>query len=662
MSGQAVVRPGPGRYDRWLIGLALVMLVALLLPDAMSSIRSDYFVALHSVMEMASIVVAVLVFGVVWHSETPRRPVAVMWLACALFASAWLDLAHVMSYPGMPDFVTPAGPEKAIFFWLASRLMVAGTFLAATYMAASTVDRLPYRLLAGYLLGVVAVCWLVLFHQDVLPHTFIPGQGLTPLKVGMEWLVIGLLALTAWRCRGSTGVALPFDASALFAAAVASILSELCFSLYLSVSDAYNLLGHIFKVIAYGLLYRAMFVANVQAPYRALKARGEELAAAHERFRGLVESSPDWLWEVDARGVYTYASPQVRGMLGYGPEEVLGRTPFDFMAPDEADRVRCSFEAMARLQQPFYGLENRNLRKDGAEVVLETSGVPILDEYGAFIGYRGADRDVTERKQAETERDMLERQLHQAQKMEALGRLTGGIAHDFNNLLGSILGYANLALVRLAGAQDGKPTQYLRHVVTASERARDLIAKMLAYSRGQAGDQVVDLAPAPLLRETLKLLDSAMPAGIERVIRVDDQTPAIRINAVEFQQVLINLLVNARDAVGEAGRIEIGLAYAAEVAGLCALCQRAVAGEYVVLEVTDSGAGIAPESLGRVFDPFFTTKEVGQGSGLGLSVVQGIVKNADGHVLVHSWPGRGSTFRVLFPPAGAGAGQAGDTG
>jgi CheY-like chemotaxis protein len=215
------------------------------------------------------------------------------------------------------------------------------------------------------------------------------------------------------------------------------------------------------------------------------------------------------------------------------------------------------------------------------------------------------------------------------------------------------MGYSNLALTRLVPDKESKLAQYLGRVVTASERARDLIAKMLAYSRTQSTGQVGDLLPAPVVKEVSHMLSATIPSTMELALFVDDRTPAIRVDAVDLQQILVNLAINARDAIGEVGRIEIGLGPSTEVGGICALCQETVMGEFVALEVIDSGDGIAPENLGRIFDPFFTTKEVGKGSGLGLSMVQGIVKKSGGHVLIHSRPGQGTVFRILFPLAGA---------
>jgi signal transduction histidine kinase len=234
-------------------------------------------------------------------------------------------------------------------------------------------------------------------------------------------------------------------------------------------------------------------------------------------------------------------------------------------------------------------------------------------------------RDIVERKQ-------LEQQLQQAQKMEALGQLTGGIAHDFNNILAAILGYSNLALERCVLSPSDKLAHYLGEVVTASERARDLIAKMLAYSRTSSS---VHSAPLDLGREinnAMDMLSVAIPAGIEVTTTIEAPLPLVRIDPIELQQVLVNLIVNARDAIGEQGRIDISLRRIKINQAICAICSGPIDGEYVALEIKDSGDGIPANLQHRIFDPFFTTKEIGKGSGLGLSVVQGILLKNNAHI------------------------------
>jgi nitrogen-specific signal transduction histidine kinase/CheY-like chemotaxis protein len=258
-------------------------------------------------------------------------------------------------------------------------------------------------------------------------------------------------------------------------------------------------------------------------------------------------------------------------------------------------------------------------------------------------------RDITERRRAETERQALEAQLRQAQKMEAIGHLTGGIAHDFNNILTSILGYIVLARERDPAAADGKLVQYLDQAQRASLRARDLIQQMLTFSRGKRVEpRPLDLPS--LVRDALKLIGATLPSSLVVGVDIERRVPAVMADPVQAEQVLLNLLINARDAMGGTGAVEVGVGLDEHAGVACASCRKPIEGRYVALAVRDSGPGIAPEVFDRIFDPFFTTKGVGKGSGMGLSTVHGIVHEYGGHIAVDTAPDAGTTFRVLFPP------------
>lgn len=265
------------------------------------------------------------------------------------------------------------------------------------------------------------------------------------------------------------------------------------------------------------------------------------------------------------------------------------------------------------------------------------------------------------------ERLQLQRQLQQAQKMEAIGQLTGGIAHDFNNILASILGFTGLALERHVRDEDVELREYLGEVYHAGERARDLITQMLAFSRGGSNEsQRVVLQP--LVKEAVKMLRATLPSTIKLSTEFDKDVPAVVLDPVQLHQVVMNLCINARDATGGKGHIDIRVRHIrdigrgeqpaqtdASILGVhdtCNSCHADItAGEYVELSVHDTGTGMNKDQLSRIFQPFFTTKEVGKGSGMGLSMAHGIVHQHGGHILVDSVPGVGTTFRVLFPAA-----------
>jgi CheY-like chemotaxis protein len=236
--------------------------------------------------------------------------------------------------------------------------------------------------------------------------------------------------------------------------------------------------------------------------------------------------------------------------------------------------------------------------------------------------------------------------------MEAIGQLTGGIAHDFNNLLTSILGYVTLAGEREPALADPRLGGYLAQARRSCERARDLIQQMLMFSRGQRGTPRI-VALASQARQALEAVRPLLGTDLVLELDLDDAAPPVCVDPVQFGQVLLNLCVNARDAISGSGRVRVAVRHARVRGVACASCRGAPDGEFVELVVEDTGQGIAPEVLERIFEPFFSTKETGKGTGMGLAMVHGLVHEHGGHVLVESQPGRGSSFRVLWPAAPA---------
>ncbi len=284
-SAHAAQRPALPTPYAVVAALALLLLL-IWLGDGLADLRGSpawFPVALHTVSEVFSITVAILVFAVAWHSHHPQSRSNPL-LGCAFLAIGLLDLAHLLSYKGMPDFITPASAEKAIGFWLIARLLTALTLVAVALRWSSHLSSRPrLDMLAGSLLLVAAVCYWQLYHPHLMPRTFIEGQGLTFFKLAAEWLLIGMLctaALLFWLKRSQP---LPYDVHSMLAAVLISILSELCFTFYNNVNSFYSLLGHIYKIIAFGFIYRVVFIASIRAPYERLSEEIRERLAAEEK-------------------------------------------------------------------------------------------------------------------------------------------------------------------------------------------------------------------------------------------------------------------------------------------------------------------------------------------------------------------------------------------
>ena len=372
------------------------------------------------------------------------------------------------------------------------------------------------------------------------------------------------------------------------------------------------------------------------------------LVASQERLRSAQEYAKLGYWELLQGGEIALWSEEVYRILGIDGSTPAGPgTLAGLIDPADRDRVlgslrQCLAEGME------HHVDYRIKRPDGQQRWIECRGRPVIDYERQIVKLRGFVQDITERKAAERRQARLQQELQQSHKMEALGQLAGGVAHDFNNILGIMLGHAELALGSCLNEGGGKLVSHLQRIEEAGARAKALVSQMLTFSRGDPDDSR-PLLLQHLLEENLSLLRATLPTTIDISTEIDHSLPPAMIDPVQFSQVLLNLGVNARDAMDGKGEIGLGLKWF-DAGGDCSACSRAVEGRWLALSVSDSGSGIERERLPKIFDPFYTSKDVGKGTGLGLSVVHGILHNLGGHIQVESTPGEGSCMRLLFPP------------
>jgi PAS domain S-box-containing protein len=394
------------------------------------------------------------------------------------------------------------------------------------------------------------------------------------------------------------------------------------------------------------LLTSAAMLALVALATWGLSRRDRALRQSEKRYRAMIEHSADAvILTHPGHGGIFYASPSVERLTGYSIEQLRGREASELVHPDH--RRTTGMQGDSRLLVPGALVTDEVLVrcKDGSWKWIEYTASNLLDEpsVGAVVMNF---RDISERKSSQAEQARLEQRLRQAEKMEAVGRLAGGIAHDFNNILGGILGYGEMLVE--GTAPDSPLRRYARNVLTAANRASELVEQILWYSRSQRGKRVpVELDRA--VAETLELVRGSLPPGIRLEASLPETSLCVVGDPTQLHQVVMNLCTNAIHAMGEQGTLRVTLAET-EVATERTFTQSTLQpGSYACLTVEDTGAGMDAATLARIFEPFFTTKEVGKGTGLGLSLVYGIVTDCSGAIDVRSEPGRGSAFTIYLP-------------
>jgi PAS domain S-box-containing protein len=370
----------------------------------------------------------------------------------------------------------------------------------------------------------------------------------------------------------------------------------------------------------------------VDVDLRTLRRAEEEL----RRLGAAIEQSGEIVVITDSEATIQYVNPAFELVTGYAREEAVGRTPRILKSGEQDDAFYAHMWRQLSCGQTWQG-RFKNKKKDGTLYTEEATISPVWSQDGQLVNYVAVKRDIT-RVLA------LEEQYRQSQKMEAIGQLTGGVAHDFNNLLQVINGGTDLALMDIEESHPARES--LGEVAKAGERAAALVSQLLLFSRRQIM-RPEDLNVNAVVAELLKMLRRVIGEHVFLDWIPGERLGLIHADRGMIEQVVMNLCVNARDAMSNGGTLTIETRNVFIDQDYCATHAWAEPGRYVLLQVTDTGCGMNKETLGRIFEPFFTTKQMG--TGLGLATVYGIVKQHDGMISAYSEPGRGTTFKVYLP-------------
>ncbi len=386
--------------------------------------------------------------------------------------------------------------------------------------------------------------------------------------------------------------------------------------------------------------YSQMVAARLEDKVRELNMANRALTASEARYRNLFNSMRDVIIIADQNRIILDANqPALREVFGYETAEIVGK---------RSDILYGSHDAFEMMGKEFFDLKNHPdakllevefSRKSGDRFIGELYALKLLDSSGKPVGNVGLIRDVTEHRK-------LEAQLRHAQRMESIGTLAGGVAHDFNNILTGIIGYGSLALMKMAA--DDPHRINIQNMLEASDRAVHLTKELLMFSR----KQLIDRRPADLnmvVAKVQKFLKRVIGEDIEIKTMLHGGELTVMADVYQLEQVLMNLATNARDSMPNGGTVTVSTGIVRLDAGFTTAHGYGSPGRYALIIVSDTGGGMDKETLQRIFEPFFTTKDVGKGTGLGLAVVYGIIKQHDGHINVYSEPGHGTTFRIYLP-------------
>jgi PAS domain S-box-containing protein len=589
------------------------------------------------------LIIALILFNVVSYAWV--RDSSPLWYAGVLFFASLYFLEFNMLQERFFPISDPEIMERLTHFFLSSALFMLGPFFHS-FMSIDSRSRIVTAITSIYI--TVAV--------PAFAFTFMPFMSLAFIK--QYDTVVGCGAIIMLASSVIVAARSPYRPAKVLSISWL-IFCVFLFNHLLTMWGVMPLTTWSYHVLQIGIgLISAMFSYAIWFRLNGIREEKDvTIRESEARYNLLAENISDIIWTVDKDGIVTYVSPSINQLLGYSIDEIVGHRMEEFM-PDHAAEVLRSEMAQALypggIEAPSslrpLAFEVEPVKKNGEKISLEITASPITNPEKQLVEIVGIARDITERKIQQQRHERLESEIQNARKLESLGVLAGGVAHDFNNILVSVMGYTGILLKKLTpGTNESGLVQKIEH---AAERASELANHMLAYS-GRRSLKLDYVNLNHIVKEMPELIKSSLSAKAVLLTNPAHYVPAVKADATQMRQVLMNLILNASDALGKKeGTITV-------TTGCTFVHQNTLnemrwgghleEGEFVFIEVSDTGSGMNSETLEKIFEPFFTTKFTGRG--LGMSALLGIVRSHSGAIDLNSTLGEGTTFRVLFPKA-----------
>lgn len=615
------------RLAAFLLLLAVVQLLAWLIPASEEARSIPNYLPLHTLMETVSIIVSMMVFAVGWNSRSSNLSGNIVLLACAFFSVGMLDFLHTVSYVGMPDFISPNSPNKQLDFWLSARLLAALTLLTVSIRPWRPLNSKAtrYLLFASLLSISLGIYWAVMYRQEWFPDMFIPGKGLTQFKKLVEYVVIGIDIATALLLLAKMRTKQPFNVVLLFGAVCTLAMSEFFFTLYTNLIGSYNVLGHVYKAVAYLMIYRAIVVEVIEEPYEQLQQTQQDLSLA-------LQASHTGLWSWDLRSNEVYFSKEWKSLLGYAPGELPNQfsTWESLLHSDDRERALNFVKDYLPTSSHEYVNEFRMRHRDGGYRWIEARGEKLYDGSGKPTHLVGSHIDITERK--------LAMEKLQEKNIE-LERYTHMVSHDLKSPLVTIktfMGYLQHDMAKGDGVRVEKDIDF---VTKAADKMGQLLDELLEMSRiGRVASMPQHVTFHEVVKEATNInAGIIVQQGV--TVKIEGEDVQLFGDRTRLVQIWQNLIDNAVKFMGEQPHPQI-------------LIGAEQHGKQVVFYVTDNGIGVEQKYHEKIFGMFEKLDVTVPGSGLGLALVKRIVQLYRGEIHIESrGVGQGSSFRLTLPDA-----------